>query len=206
VAPTGELVATPERGTLMGNRGCLHDEHAVVVRHHAGRRWIACLLDYKGVRRAIMRPHRYTELFFLDEATALAAGHRPCAYCRRRDYRRFRDAWATATGTPADASVDAVDAVLHAERVTGRSGKVTHERPWSALPDATIVAGPTAESARLVLGDSVLPWSFGGYGPPEPRPASGWATVLTPRSIVETLAAGYRPGVHPTVARAPGGR
>jgi hypothetical protein len=205
VAPTGELVAVPERGTLMGNRGCLHDDRGVVVRHHAGRRWIACVLDFKGVRRPIMRPGRYTELFFLDEATALAAGHRPCAYCRRADYLRFREAWSKATGGP-PGSVDAIDAVLHAERVTGRATKVTHPRPWPALPDGTLVAGPTTGSARLVLGDAVLPWSFAGYGPAEARPGAGRATVLTPSSIIEAIAAGYRPGLHPTAAAARGGR
>jgi hypothetical protein len=200
VAPTGELVAVADRGTLMGNRGRLHDDHGNIVRHHLGRRWIACVLEYKGRHREVMQPGRYTELFFLDEATALAAGHRPCAECRRPDFVRFREAWcrATGAGAPRDIRVDAIDTVLHAERVAGRSSKVTHRRSWSALPDGTLVLAPDADDVLLVLGSAVLPWNVGGYGRPRPRPTGGTATVLTPRSVVGTIDAGYRPALHPT--------
>jgi len=98
VTPFGDLVAVPDRGALMGNRGVLHDDERRIVRFSQGRRWIACLTDVKGRRRPLMTPGRYTELFFLDEATALAAGHRPCWECRRADALRFRDAWARAAG------------------------------------------------------------------------------------------------------------
>src|SRR5579863_2821842 len=119
VTPLGELIATPERGLVYGNRGCLHDADGRIRRPFQVRRWIACTLEFRGRRRSpLMMPGRYTELFFLDEATALAAGHRPCAECRRADYNRFRDYWAQVVGGPTDA--DSMDLRLHGERLDGR--------------------------------------------------------------------------------------
>src|SRR4051794_7148506 len=116
VTPNGEIVATPERGTLMGNRGVLHDVDGAHRRDWQLRRWIACRLEFEGRHRELRRPGHYTELFFLDEATALAAGHRPCAECRREDYRRWQAAW-----PGADTAADAMDRVLHADRLDGRA-------------------------------------------------------------------------------------
>ena len=126
VTPFGDLIATESRGTLMGNRGVLHDERQRIRRLFNGRRWIYCVLQFKDRRRVVMAPNHYTELFFLDEATALAAGHRPCAECQRGRYREFQAAWAAANPTLTDgagAGADRMDAVLHAERDRPGQGK-----------------------------------------------------------------------------------
>src|SRR3954453_3806627 len=129
VTPLGELVAVPERGLLYGNRGVLHDSEGRIRRRFQGRRWIACRLEFRGRRRhPLLQPGRYTELFFLDEATALAAGHRPCAECRREDYRRFVALWQELH--PGETRADAIDARLHAERLAG-----THRARLDSLPD-----------------------------------------------------------------------
>lgn len=193
VTPFGELVAVPGRGMLMGNRGVLHDESRRIVRPFAVRRWIACVLDFRGRYRTVMTPRRYTELFFLDEATAFAAGHRPCAECRHADYVRFKTLWATTFGKPAGA--DEMDLILHAERLDGRT-KRTHRMPYRSLPDGTFVVEDGA--ARLVRGDELLAWTDAGYGERRVRPRRGSAHVLTPPSIVEVVRAGYRPALHPT--------
>jgi hypothetical protein len=140
---------------------------------------------------------RWTALFFLDEAVALAAGHRPCALCRRADFVRWMDGWEAASGRRP--GVDAVDAVLHAERVEGRI-KRTHRQPWVDLPDGTFAADD--DDLVLVVADRLLPWPRSGsdYGAPRSRPASGTATVLTPPSIVEVLRLGYAPVLHPSAA------
>ncbi|HXW77394.1 MAG TPA: hypothetical protein VEJ20_08300, partial [Candidatus Eremiobacteraceae bacterium] len=124
VTPFGEIVALEGRGLVIGNRGILHDDHRRIVRYSQVRRWIACRLEYKSIRRVIMRPHSWTELFFLDEATALSAGHRPCAECRRDDYRRFRTLWAQCHGEPSDA--ESIDRRLHHDRLAGRRAKRTY--------------------------------------------------------------------------------
>src|SRR6185312_4262277 len=136
VTPYGDVVALPGRGTLTGNRGILIDDRRRIVRRWQTKRWIACRLSYKGIRRKVMQPHAWTELFFLDEAAALAAGHRPCAECRRDDYRRFRDLWKRHVSP--EASADAMDAVLHRQRVDGRA-KRTHRDDLASLPDGTFV-------------------------------------------------------------------
>ena len=133
VTPFGEIVAVPERGTLMGNRGVIHADDGSHKREWQVRRWIACRLEFKGRRRAVRQPRRWTELFFLDEATALAAGHRPCAECRREDYRRWQAAW-----PGDDAHADAMDLVLHADRLDGRA-KRTYEARLGELPDGVMV-------------------------------------------------------------------
>src|SRR4051794_10872656 len=133
VTPLSEIVADPARGLVYGNRGCLHDADGRIVRPFAVRRWIACRLRFKGRRRDLMRPGRYTELFFLDEATALAAGHRPCAECRRRDYDALVALWRDLH--PADAGADAIDARLHGERLApGGPARRLHEAELADLP------------------------------------------------------------------------
>ena len=131
VTPYSDLVAVPDRGALMGNRGVLHDDHRQIVRFSRGRRWIACLTDFKGRRRAPMTPGHYTELFFLDEATALAAGHRPCHECRRPDSLLFREAWARATGADPRTALETLDLSLHEDRLEA-PGRM---RRWSAPAD-----------------------------------------------------------------------
>ena len=195
VTPFGELVALPGRGMLMGNRGILHDEARRIVRPFQVRRWIACTLEFRGRRREVMTPHRYTELFFLDEATAFAAGHRPCFECRRGDYHRFVELW---PGSRSSTRADGIDAVLHAERVNRRA-KCTHRARFRDLPDGTYVA--LDGRAWLLWDDALLAWSSKGYDARFPRPDVGEADVLTPPSVVEVFRAGYRPGVHPTATR-----
>ena len=196
VTPLGEFVAVPERGLVYGNRGCLHDAGGNVRRHHNGRRWIACRLRFRDWRRTpLLQPGRFTELFFLDEATAFAAGHRPCALCRRGDYDRFGAIWSALH--PGERGADAIDARLHGERLE-RGGQRRHDEPFAGLPDGAMVLHDGLP--HLVLAGSLRAWSPGGYAGPRPLP-SGRATVLTPPSLVAVLRAGWRPEVpllHPS--------
>jgi hypothetical protein len=193
VTPAGDIVAVPERGTLTGNRGVLHDAHGAIRRPWQLQRWIACATEFRGRWRPIMAPGRWTELFFLDEATALAAGHRPCAECRNADYRRFKAAWGAAHGGEVPAGE--MDAVLHGERLDGRRRKRTYTAALGELPDGAMVE--VEGGFYLVQGDELVCWSFGGYledrltlDPAEP------VEVLTPFAIVATIAAGYEPRIH----------
>ncbi|MBV8719726.1 MAG: hypothetical protein JO020_13495 [Chloroflexi bacterium] len=195
VTPFGEIVAIPERGTLMGNRGILHSAQRNIVRDWQVRRWIACRLEFRGRRRAVLQPDRYTELFFLDEAAALADGHRPCAECRFADYRRFQSTWRT-VHSDQPASADAMDRVLQSERRTGPFAKRTFLASLDSLPDGTYIE--VDQRAWLVLDDALLAWSGDRYVERLRRPRSPRVTVLTPPSIVEVLRAGYKPGLHDT--------
>lgn len=198
VTPASTLIAVPARGTLMGNRGVLHDaQRRLTGRRCTTQAWVTCLLAFKGRWRAVMAPGRYTELFFLDEVTALAAGHRPCGECRRADYRRYKALWAVAAGLDAAAPIAAFDRILHAERMARDAAGVTHRAPWPALPDGTMVLVEAGADPWLVLGRALLRWTPAGYAERHPRPAGGAeAAVLTPPSTVRVLAAGYRPAVH----------
>lgn len=203
VTPLGELVATPERGLVYGNRGCLHDAQGRIRRSYAVRRWIACRLRFKGWHRSpLMQPGRFTELFFLDEATAFAAGHRPCALCRREDYARFGELWAERHGGPAGA--DAMDAVLHEERLDpGTRRRHLHEARVDALPDGAFVLRDGAP--WLVLGGELLRWTAGGYTDREARP-DGPARVITPPSLLAVLRSGWEgavPLLHPSADQPP---
>lgn len=200
VTPAGEIVATPERGTMMGNRGgCFHrPDRTLAATHWASRQWICCVLSFKGRRRQLMQPNRYTELFFLDEATALSAGHRPCFECRRADAVRFAELWAGALGEPERPSAPAMDLVLHRERLGSSRQKGTFEADIAALPAWTFLRLPSDSTPYLLAPEGLLPWSFAGYGALRARPASQCVQVLTPRTIVAVLSAGYRPMVHPS--------
>lgn len=194
VTPFGTLIADPARGTFMGNRGCLHDaEGRLKGRLSTTRAWICCLTAFKDRRRPLLRPGRYTELFFLDEATALAAGHRPCAECRRADYSRFRAAW-RAAGLPGTRAPE-IDATLDADRRDGRVQR-HHEARAKSLPDGAMIL--CDGEPALIHGGSLRPWFPGGYGPPRDRPEAA-VTVLTPASVVRVLAAGYAPTLHPSL-------
>jgi hypothetical protein len=203
VTPMGDIIADAARGTLMGNRGILHDASrrlgAARWRH---RSWICCRLSFEDRRREVMAPGRYTELFFLDEATALAAGHRPCWECRRDEFRAFQAAWRRATGTP-NASAGAIDRVLQEGRVDPRTRRqIRFEAPLDDLPDGAFVLLPgDASSPLLVLGDGLLPWRPAGYGAARPRPSRTRCVVLTPWPTLAVLRAGYAPSLHPTATR-----
>ncbi len=191
VTPFGDIVALAGRGLMMGNRGVLHDEHQRIVRFAAVRRWIACVTEFRGRKRTVMTPKRYTELFFLDDATALAAGHRPCAECRNADYKHFRAMWLAVHGGSGYA--DDIDLVLDAERRDGRR-KRTYRAAAGDLPDGTYVV--LDGKAWLLFAGDARAWSDRGYGERRPRP-SGEVEVLTPPSLVALLRRGYRPAVHP---------
>jgi len=201
VTPWGEIVATPERGMLMGNRGCLHDGQRRVTKTWARTPWVTCLLQYKDRHREVMSPGQYTELFFLDEATALAAGHRPCATCRRAEYDAFKALWLEANPELAERSegkTTEIDKLLHAERVDAQRNK----RTWSArlgdLPDGSMAVLPGTRDPLLVWGGQVHTWTPGGYTAARSLDPDTEVAVLTPPSVVKTLAQGHRPVVHPS--------
>jgi hypothetical protein len=182
VTPLGELIADPARGLVYGNRGCLHDDAGRIRRANAGKRWIACRLQFRGWHRSpLMRPGGFTELFFLDEATALAAGHRPCALCRREDYVQLVDMWRHG---PADA--DAIDAYLHEERLDMKTrSRHLHAMAFDELPDGTFVI--IEDAPHVLAGSSALRWTPSGYVDKRRRPRRGAAVVVTPPSLVELL-------------------
>lgn len=201
VTPLGELVAEPGRGLVYGNRGCLHDAAGRIRRRYNGKRWISCRLDFRGwLRRPLLQPGRFTELFFLDEATALAAGHRPCALCRRADYNCLVAIWRELH--PGDAGADAIDARLHAERVDPNTrAQRMHEAAFGDLPDGSFVL--VDEVPWLVLGSNLLTWTAAGYTRRRARPARGRAVQVTPPSLLELLRADWRPVVpllHPSAS------
>jgi hypothetical protein len=195
--PTGEIVAHPSRGRLMGNRGCLHGtDRRLGVSRWRSPMWISCVLRWGDIRRDVMPPGRWTALFFLDEATALAAGHRPCGYCRRLDHLAFGEAWRQAQGLSQRLKAHQMDLELHHERVDRTRRKLTWSASLADLPSGAMVRH--AGSPALVVGDRLLPWSFGGYRAPISTAPSTVLEVLTPPRIVGALAAGYRPLVHPS--------
>ena len=194
VTPFGEIVAIEQRGLFMGNRGSIHRGRAI-VRPWQVRRWITCVLEFKGWIAPKWQPGRWTPLFFYDEAVALAAGHRPCALCRRADFNRWMDAWESAFGERL--GVETVDRRLHVERVEDRRQR-RHEMTWRELPSGAFVV--VDETPALVFEDRLVPWSAAGYATAIDRPATGNAGVLTPEATVEVLRHGYRPVVHPAAS------
>jgi hypothetical protein len=204
VTPHGAIIATPERGTFLGNRGVLHDAAGRILRAWQVRRWLVCVLAFRGRKRSVMTPGRYTELFFLDEATALAAGHRPCAECRRQRFNAFRRAWQSAragSAGPALPTADEIDRQLHRERVAPDRSKRLFRANLDELPDGVFVTVPgRGERAYLAWGDRLLAWTPGGYTQPTARPRRAEVLVLTPASTVGAIRAGYVPEVHPSAA------
>ena len=195
VTPLGDIVAIPLRGAWTGNRGCLH-RGTDVVRFHGGSLWITCALRFKDWRLPQWAPGRFTVLFFHDEAVALAAGHRPCALCRRADYNAYRDAWVASEGGGTRPSAAEMDRRLHGERIVrGTHRRRLHGMSWRDLPDGAFVL--LDDAPALVLGDALVPWTVGGYGAAAPQPRSGSATVITPPASVGALRSGYRPQIDP---------
>ena len=194
VDPFGELFAAAARGTLMGNRGGrIHtDDQKLSRRRWASKQWIACVLEFNGRQRDVWGRY-YTELFFLDEVTALSAGHRPCFECRRKDARVFTACWAKAFKTAARPRASALDEVLQRERLDGRN-KRRHRARLDSLPDGAMIA--MEGEAFAVRGDVLLRWTAKGYIAHTRRICGGIVDLLTPPSIVAVLKAGYRPGWH----------
>ncbi|MGH2476565.1 MAG: hypothetical protein ACRDIL_15000 [Candidatus Limnocylindrales bacterium] len=195
VTPLGDIVAVPLRGAWTGNRGNLH-RGTDIVRFHNASLWIICALEFRDYRMRQWAPGRYTVLFFHDEAGALAAGHRPCALCRRADYEAFRSAWAAGRGEGTVPSAAAMDRQLHGERIVrGTHARRLHRASWASLPDGAFVV--IDDGPALVLGDGVVRWTTDGYGARRSRPRTGTADVITPPSTVGALSAGYRPQIDP---------
>jgi len=198
VTPTGEIIATPHRGMFTGNRGIIHDpaSKTLLKKRWSSPAWITCVCEFRGWRRQVMGTRSWTELFFLDEATAFAAGHRPCFFCRRDDANRFRAAWEEGNGVTS-VLARAIDAVLHRERLD-RGQKRLHPLParWPELPDGAMVQARN-ESYLIVRGRALL-WSPAGYV--EARETIDDAMLLTPPSTLRALRAGYRPVLHPSGA------
>jgi hypothetical protein len=181
-----------------GNRGIIHDPatKTLLKRRWASRAWLNCICDYKGVRRTVMGGRSWTDLFFLDEAVALAAGHRPCFLCRRQAAEAFRAAWARAKGIVPPRAAQ-IDAVLHAERLVGGRKRVhAIDRSIRDLPDGAVIAA--GETAFVVSTGEAFPWTEAGYGPSEPIPRA--RALLTPPSILAALQQGYTPVLHPSLA------
>jgi len=193
VDPFGDLFATPARGTLFGNRGGKfhRDDKTLGSRRWVSRQWICCVLEFKGRQRNVWGRY-YTELFFLDEVTAFAAGHRPCFECRRHDAERFAVLF---SGRKQRASADAMDSVLHAERLDGKA-KRTYRRSLDSLPDGAMVA--LDGEVFAVRDKHLLPWTPSGYSASKPRPRNLEVDVLTPPSILSVLGRGYAPLWHPS--------
>jgi hypothetical protein len=192
VTPAGEIVAIELRGAWIGNRGIVH-RGTEIVRFHATDLWITCELHYKDWRLPQWADGHLTVLFFHDEAVSFAAGHRPCALCRREAYNRYRAAWVKGLGGELPSAKE-IDRRLHGERLfRGTHRRRYHELPWETLPAAVFVE--LAGGPALVLDHVVVPWSAGGYGTATPRPAGGTAVVITPPASVAAIRAGYQPQV-----------
>ncbi|UWU66603.1 hypothetical protein [Bradyrhizobium sp. NC92] len=198
VTPTGDIIATPHRGLFTGNRGIIHDPatKTLLKKRWSTPAWITCLCEFRGWRRPVMARRSWTELFFLDEATAFAAGHRPCFFCRRDDAKRFRAAWEKGNGA-SNISAKAMDAVLHRERLD-RGRKQLHPltMPLADLPDGAMVQ--QGEDSFLVMQGRPLPWSPAGYA--SHARMVDRAMLLTPPSTLRAMMAGYRPVLHPTAS------
>jgi hypothetical protein len=201
VTPTGEIVSNPARGTLMGNRGCLHRaDRTLGTSRWRSKMWICCLLRWRGVRRDVMPPGRWTALFFLDEATALAAGHRPCGYCRREAYASFAEAWRRADGLARRPKAGEMDARLHAERIDSRTRRqLIRPALVGDLPSGAMIRHDG--TCGLLADGRLLPWSFDGYLAPVELPPATQTELLTPPATVAAITAGYRPLLHPTAGQ-----
>jgi hypothetical protein len=199
VTPSGEIVSTPQRGLFTGNRGIIHDPatRTLLNRRWSSKAWITCVCEFRGRRRDVMGTRSWTELFFLDEATSFAAGHRPCFYCRRDDANRFRAAWARGNGVGGVRAPE-MDEVLHRERLDGRNKRL-HALPMQLekLPDGAMVQAG-GESYLIARGSALL-WSFDGYR--EVGDTVRDAALLTPSSTVRAFSAGYQPALHPSALK-----
>ena len=191
VDPYGTIFRTAARGTIMGNRGgAIHNDRREIVRPFLSRRWITCVLEFKGRHREVMTPRLYTELFFLDEAVSLAAGHRPCAECRRERYNAFRAAWAATYGKLPSAGE--MDLRLHPARLQ----RQRPQAPLELLPDGCFIE--LEGDPYLVRGDSLLLWTPERYARKISRPGHVEVTLLTPEPTIECLRRGYLVEVHPS--------
>jgi hypothetical protein len=194
VDPIGNLIRTPARGAWMGNRGVIHSPAKEIIRPFKLKAWIICLLEFKGWHRPVMAPNRYTELFFMDEVTAFAAGHRPCAECRRSDFKRFKSLWIKGNpgyGFNEKTRISEIDDIIHRERIGPDQCKITYRENLDNLPDGTFVR--YKNEAYLIQDAKLHLWSPFGYQDAVDLPFAELVEVLTPKSIVNTIRAGYLP-------------
>jgi hypothetical protein len=194
VDPFGKIILTDARGSFMGNRGVIHNEDRQITHAFKHKQWIICVLKFKDRKRSVMTPGRWTELFFLDEATAFAAGHRPCFECRKEDAKQFKSCWIQGNAShkfTMTTSIKAIDEVLHRERIDSNKTKVTHQRLSSELPDGTFVIND--DDAFLLNNGRLHRWTPFGYDNSRVLSEDSILTVLTPQSVVNAFSAGYRP-------------
>jgi hypothetical protein len=203
VDPWGDLHAVTARGMFTGNRGCVVDDHERVVRHHGSSLWIICRAEFRDWRWPLARPRRWTPLFFLDDAVALAAGHRPCATCRREDYLSYRDSVTLSLDATEPQRAWQLNERLNRERLSrgrglSRAGdRIVWQAPFATVPDGTVILDDEHQ-ACLVLGDQLLRFTFGAWMAAAPRSRLGTATILTPPTSVGALQHGYVPTLHPS--------
>ncbi len=199
VDPFGEIHAVESRGMYLGNRGVLHNENKEIVTIYKSKSWITCLLSFKGTKREIMSKGRYTELFFLDEATAFSAGHRPCAKCRRKRYNEFKEKWLRVNGyrlNGATTNIAHIDKIIHQERIHEKQ-KVTFVAKLNSLPDGSMVQINNAP--HIVWSGHLHKWSFAGYSASDFRITGKDVKVLTPKSFVSLFADNFIPEVHSSI-------
>jgi hypothetical protein len=200
VTPFSTIVAITERGAFTGNRGVIHNEQKKIIKHHAVKYWITCVLEYKGKRRELMTPNRWTELFFLDEATAFAAGHRPCGFCRHADFKQFKQLWLQANGKKYGLSenvkMDVIDNCIHAERLDKNNLQKTFAAILNTLPNGVFIKLNDKTEAYLWHRQQLYQWSFGGYQKMTAVDTNQLVQVLTPAGYVEVFRLGYEVQVH----------
>ena len=202
VTPFGEIITSPSRGLFMGNRGVLHDQKGVIQRNWKLKAWITCELEFKGKKRQILSPGRYTELFFLDEATALAAGHRPCGECRREEYKIFKTLWLQSNReqlTNDNPVIAEIDAVIHSQRINRNQEKVGFKSQLKDIPNGVFIQFKGEYQTHLVFEGNLCEWSLFGYVSKKPGKSKDEIFVLTPKSIVKTIEMGYPVKIHPSV-------
>ena len=204
VTPFGDIITTPDRGMFTGNRGILHNDHQQLIKNYTLKAWITCRLNYRNIKREVMKGRKWTELFFLDEASAFAAGHRPCAFCRNEAYKLFKKIWLAENHSffvIENESVKTIDNILHLERMTSDRKKKTHPYQLHELPDGTIFArteeiNADYRKAYLWYGKKAWLWNSFGYSKPEIPLLDEMVNALTPPSIVRCFRNGYQPVLH----------
>ncbi len=203
INPFSKIIATPERGEWTGNRGVIHNEQKEIIKNYAVKYWITCKLKYKEMHRKVMTPNRWTELFFLDEATAFAAGHRPCGFCRYTNFKLFKTLWLQANGKKYgltdDVKMNIIDNIIHQERLNENNTQKTFIASLHTLPNGVFVILPTKEKAYLWHQQNLYEWSFKGYTKIMQFNKNQTVQVLTPYSYVEVFRKGYQPQIHTTV-------
>lgn len=200
INPFGNIIETPHRGAWTGNRGVIHNDKKQIIRAFKSKAWITCALEFKGMKRIVMSPNRWTELFFLDEATAFAAGHRPCAYCRRTDFNQFKALWLKANRELfelADEKMTTIDAVLQEERLKKNGAKKVHSAPLLSLPDGVIFCFKNDKTKPfLIYKNHLFEWHESGYLSAMKMPEiNDEVSVLTPLSIINVFKQNYVPQV-----------